>query len=88
MVIPLLKIVLNQPESGPVANGQMTSYQMIDLAPEVVFLQLEQGKEAIFIANNQLQKTSIVRSLTRTEQGICFETDRAGYVQQWRPLGA
>lgn len=85
MMIVHLMNKMNQLEKPPVMSGQMMIYQMIDLAPEVVFMQLEQGKEAIFVANGQLQQTSVVRSLTKTESGLCFETENAGYVQKYTP---
>lgn len=92
MIIPLKRQTINQPEEGPLVKGQMTIYQMIDLAPEVVFMQLKHGKEAIFVANGQLQQTSIVRRLTKTERGIYFETEYASYVQRFNepalPFGA
>lgn len=82
----------NAIEKRPEVHGQMTMYQMIDLAANVTFLQLEQGKVAIFIANGQLQQTSIVRRLTKTERGIYFETEYASYVQRFNepalPFGA
>lgn len=84
MIVHLMN-KMNQLEQPPVKSGQMIIYQMIDLAPEVVFMQLEQGKEAIFVANGQLQQTSIVRSLTKTERGLCFETENAGFVQKYAP---
>lgn len=87
-IIPLTSCNVNKPEEKPINNGQMTIYQTIDLAPEVKFLQLEHGKEAIFVANGELQQTSIVTLLTKTKRGIYFETDNAAYVQQWELLSA
>lgn len=82
----------NAIEKRPEVHGQITMYQMIDLAANVTFLQLEQGKKAIFIANGQLQQTSIVRTMVKTSKGICFETEYASYVQRFNepalPFGA